>query len=419
MLTSVWREILNDSISGDKLAGGTVYPPFDLVYVKRMYLGSPTHYYSVISMDDEDSAEFGLGWYFGYGKIRNYFYQARAIESPTPTDAAPMIKLQGRTGSTRMIEMTMDKVTRCGILYAAMDGETRFQIYPSGTSYMLDKFVFGSTTFDNDWPAFKFQSLVNSLFRGRMVVQGDLEVQNANFYCNNGQVNAAAFVTNGTIYCNLATGFDIKTAIDPMFAWYSNLVAAGFGDLSENEVDQIEAIGDNVLNWPKLETVNQNLSTIGTPEFAMVKSGIFANPSGAIEIGKWYSVSNISVGEANGINVDTAVAKSSVGSHDVKWCWLGTKTIVLSGVIQIVVPSPGAGVTSLIMNGTFAWARPKNYNERGFGCWSKYLSPDRSACLISVGGPGIAITPLIDADKMTGFLDFCITYEVDGPIPTA
>jgi len=327
-----------------------------------------------------------------------------------------------------MIEMTMDKATRCGILYAAMAGETRFQIYPSGTSYMLDRFVFGSNTFDNNWLDFKFQSLVNSLFRGRMVIQGDVEVQNASFICNR-SVSAASFSTYGTIHCNLATGFDIKTVIDPMFAWYKGLTE-GLGfvpeDLLENEIEQIQAIDNHVLSWADLETVKQDLSTAGNPEFSSVKTDTYANSSGVVEMGKWYDVSiGLDASITNGIGVTpTGSAGPSVsGTPKAQWCWNGDRTVTIRGYICIEYPNPADCAISMAfaMKGTFAWAHPDSDEYLySLATWQDRSSThDRHVFRAYQFMSGIAFQRLLAASECRHYFDFQITYTVEGPIPTA
>lgn len=451
MQTSVWREILDDSISGDKLAGGTVNPPFDLVYVKRMFLGSPSRNYPVIWMGDEDSATFGLGWNFGYGKINNYLYHGYAIESPTPSDASPFVRVQGRAGSQRMVEMTMDRATRCGILYVAMNGATRFQVYPSGTSYMQDKFVFGGTVLNPSYLSYPYQFHNLALFTLGLRSLGTIRA-NGSIICEQDIVSTYNGSYQNTTLC-----------VGEMWEWYSQLIGIGFEDLIENEVTQIKGINGYTIPWDHVETIDQDMNSTDSVSFNIITAlelrgsspdGLYfrhdvipvspntgrvgtlalrfsevhsrsvrtdevANYSGSRKIGEWYPVSNISVGETDGIGVSTAVIGSSVVTHDVKWCWRGMNTITLSGFIQISVPSPGAGITALEMNGAFDWAAPKNINERGFGCWFIHpYSSDRAACLLSTTGVIIVISPLVNGTKMTGYLDFSITYEVDGPIPT-
>jgi hypothetical protein len=469
MLTSVWRDILDYSIPGNKLGGGAMSPlhPLEKIYTQQLFLGTNAQSYPVIHSTSNSGADFGTSWYYGYGPTNYCGYQFIAMESPTPSDVASFFRITKRSDDAIMFEATFDKPTRSGQLSLWENSGLTKTIYfnSNSTSYFLRAIVFGATSLDySHGLGYDFQVVPNALFKGSILGLSTLATV--------GDIRSAGDFWAGTAPTSPAKAVNEYVRI--LWLWY----IAIHGDdiltsLSDNEATQITSINEYHLSWNYLSVINQGLSTGDSPAFNNLRSnslqgllseGVisrndfvplstdslnlgkldslrwniafvkyvrateYQNMDGDVVLGEWHQVPLDDDGDiADGIGItyggSSPIASINLSYINVRWCWLGSNTITLQGYLYFNRISGVINQLILIPKGNFSWAKVKigTVNPYGHASIHNLVGSNYEPAYINLYGSNdltlLSLTP--STSSFNQYANFSVIYEVVGPIAIA
>ena len=258
MVTTVYKEILDDSISGDKLAYGIVNPPFARMDADQVLIGKASTSQSLIdnviigSRYDVGGSYGGADGYFKYLEVQNRDNSSSVFEVKSRNATGIDILLQAYDGYGGVIRAS----SSAGVVGASINGYT--------FSYLMHELVIGASS----------KAVPNALLQviGNAWISDILDV-GIQISCPVGSFPTTLYTTiNGFLD---SVGDNLTTLLNIVSGFTDPLTVAELQKLTNTEVKQLENINSVTISnaqWVKVGAM-QGVAITDNLQFASIAIG--------------------------------------------------------------------------------------------------------------------------------------------------
>lgn len=272
MLTSVHKEILDDSISGDKLAGGIVDPPFEDMHSDRVVIGKDSASPSLI-----DNVIIGSRYRGGTMTQPSLgYFQTLEVLNKSLSASLSQASVKSRTSTG--IDIIMQAIVGSGGLLQVSTGAgvAKARLSAFSNNFLINKLLLGSST---DLKTTTILDILGNIYvNGSMEMSGALEVFGCTLYSL--YADNIMMQSGGDINFWATGGPYISRTLSSFYEEYYNgaraiglALPSSLYDGSLTDPNAILLASITGSQWAWLAALDQSVSTLASVIFDSVSIG--------------------------------------------------------------------------------------------------------------------------------------------------